>query len=230
MESEFENGEIQNNPEQYKEIEKDFINKVKKYLHYRNEGNLLNILNLTNCLNTGNFNQLMTYFERQKNITKNPTTKQDLGSLYSKILNQRSSAFCESREKAYSTNLDVEDAGMMNSGKTLSFHLKGKFARTEKDTRIQPLQSKQVERIGQGNMYLITLDFGPQNIYKFQVQSSGNSLIVADEAGRLINCNVEKIGGKLIQEDIGLGLSRKYIEKNYRVTIGKIFFTLRFND
>jgi len=37
MAGEFEGVETQNNQEYYKEIEKDFINKVKKYLNYRNE-------------------------------------------------------------------------------------------------------------------------------------------------------------------------------------------------
>jgi len=52
----------------------------------------------------------MTYFERQKNITKNPSTKQDLIILYSSILNQRNTAYHESREEIYSTKLDVENA------------------------------------------------------------------------------------------------------------------------
>jgi len=52
----------------------------------------------------------MTYFERQKNITKNPSTKQDLCDLYSKILDQRNNTYTESRERAFATNLDVEDA------------------------------------------------------------------------------------------------------------------------
>lgn len=206
---------------EFQKNKEEFKNLVKKYLGYRSEWNKLKINEFLNSLDVTNFNKILNYFEEQRDKTKNFEIKQDLAILYSEILEKRNNALNDSRDRLYSTNMEVEKWWIINS----------EWKTVDSDNKVKSLKGSNVELLPNWEGYLITLDFWEWEPQIFHVEyTKDKTLIIKDEFNNHLKCNIELMWMDLKKENIWLWQERIINIKKFRILVWNLFFVLKFND
>lgn len=191
----------------------EFLRLIRKYLCYRSEWNKNKISDFLNTLDVSSFNNILQYFEVQRDKTKSFEIKQDLAILYSEILEKRNNALNESRDRLYTTNLTVTKWILISSSVKIKL----------KDAHIEPLPNNL--------WYSIMLNYWEWKTFKFHLEyTKEKALIIKDEDNNLVKCSVELTWMDLIKENIWLWQSKTTNYKTYRIAIWNLFFEVKFND